>query len=169
MYADSVTAKRKTSWYGVRTLFRLVATGRPKILDKSFDPASTLVEDRVVLFKADGFESAIKQAKDEASQYCNRTRFANIYGQSVRLNFLGAVDAFAIADARPSAGCEVYSSTAIVPRSVSNSKIINERFEKRKERGVKGRYKFLDDEILTGALTAIHANQSARPKARRRS
>jgi Domain of unknown function (DUF4288) len=73
---------------------------------------STLVEERVVLFEAKDFEDAIEQAESDAHQYCERTKFVNIYGQSVKLNFLGAVDAFAISDVAPSAGCEVYSFTA---------------------------------------------------------
>ena len=57
-------------------------------------PRSTLIEDRVVLFQATDFDDAIKQAKTEARRYRKATRFVNIYGQSVRLKFLSATDAF---------------------------------------------------------------------------
>ena len=106
---------QKTEWYGVKTLFRLIAVGKPKNPDKAFDPTSTLVEERVVLFKGESFEDAIKQAEDEAREYCETTHFVNIYGQPVNMRFLGAVEAYALFDAVPSTGCEVYSSTAIAP------------------------------------------------------
>jgi Domain of unknown function (DUF4288) len=153
MYAQGVAAKSKLAWYGVRTLFRLMAIGKPKALDRHFDPMSTLVEDRVVLFRADGFDSAIKQAEVDALHYCKRTRFVNIYGQSVRLKFLHAVDAYSLPDDELSGGCEVYSSTAISPRSVSNAVLVAERFGEQEYRSPK-RYKFMDGKILTEALTA---------------
>jgi hypothetical protein len=51
-------------------------------------------------------------------------------------------------DHEPAAGCEVYSSTAIVPTGVSNTKLIKARFDK-ESRGAKVRYKFIDAEILS--------------------
>ena len=134
-YAELVARKRSGSWYGVRTLIRLIATGKPKRRDQHFDPDSTLVEDRVVLLRASSFKDAIQQAEKEARQYCRRTHFSNIYGQRVRLKYLGAVDAFSLSDHEPSPGCEVYSSMAIVPRSISDSKVIEERFSTPTERG----------------------------------
>jgi hypothetical protein len=81
MYPGAVPSKNKIiSWYGVRTLFRLVATGKPKWVDRYFDPASTLVEDRIVLFQAADSDDAIRQAKAEAQRYCKATRYADIYG-----------------------------------------------------------------------------------------
>jgi Domain of unknown function (DUF4288) len=127
VYSDGV-ARKKTGWYGVRTLVRLIATGRPKKTDKHFDPMTTLVEDRVVLFRADSFDSAIEKAEKEAQQYCRRTRFTNIYGQSVRMKFLRMVDAFSMLDHEPVVGSEVYSSTTLVARSVSDAKLIAQRY-----------------------------------------
>jgi hypothetical protein len=147
-----VTRKLSGALYGVRTLVRLVATGQPKVRDRYFDPESTLLEDRVVLIRASSFESAIQQAENEVREYCRKTRFTNIYGQRVRLKYLGAVDAFWLFDDEPSPGCEVYSSTVIVPRSISDSKLVNERFGKRTRQRARSRYKFVDAEILTEAL-----------------
>jgi hypothetical protein len=59
----------KLTWYGVRTLFRLMAIGKPKAIDRHFDPLSTLVEDRVVLFGADSFDSAIKQNRQKLKRW----------------------------------------------------------------------------------------------------
>jgi hypothetical protein len=151
----------------VKTLFRLVAAGKPKKLDTAFDPASTLVEERVVLFEGDSFEDAIRQAEDEANRYCERTQFVNIHGQSVKLTFLGAVDAYSISEVNPCAGTEVYSSTAIVARSVSDSHLVAERFGKAEKRGADARKKFVDGDILSMALANTSSRKSSsrsRPK-----
>jgi hypothetical protein len=141
-------------WYGVRTLLRLVARGTPKKLDKHFDPASTLVEDRIVLFKADSFEAAIKQAEQEARAYCQRTRYINLYGQSVRMRLLSASDVFSLLDNRITSGCEVYSSTALAHKSVSDASVVRERFGRLEMPGAPTRYKFIDGGILKKALKA---------------
>jgi hypothetical protein len=137
-----------------------VAIGKPKAIDRHFDPMSTVVEDRVVLFRADNFDSAIKQAEVEALDYCNRTRFVNIYGQSVRLKFLGAVNAYSLPEDELSAGCEVYSATAITPRSVSNVKLVAELGGGRAWRKP---LQFMDGEIAT--LTNLHHAVSGDPEA----
>ncbi len=159
------------SWYGVRTLFRLVAIGEPKWTDRYFDRAATLVEDRVVLFLATNFEDAIKQAGVEARGYCKATRYANIYGQSVQLRFLEATDAFSMHDNQPRAGVEVYSSTSIVPTSVRDAGVVTMWFGK-KERGPwQARNKFIDGKILTDALEAMKqadANRSTRPATKKK-
>src|SRR5580658_10992429 len=74
-------AKDALDWYGTRTLFRLVATGKRNGPTKYYDANSTLVEDRIVLFRAKSFKDAIRQAEAEAKHYCKTTRFDNIYGQ----------------------------------------------------------------------------------------
>lgn len=138
-------------WYGARTLLRAIATGKPKKPDKDVDTTSTLLEDRVVLFRANSFEAAIKAAEKEARQYCHRIRYTNIYGQKVRLKFLGAVDVFAVYADKISNGSEVYSSTMIVPRLVSNSRLIADRFGPARET-LQDRLKFLDKTILRKAF-----------------
>jgi hypothetical protein len=146
-------------WYGVRTLVRLIATGRTKKTDKHFDPTSTLIEDRIVLFRADSFDCAIEKAEKEARQYCCRTRFTNIYGQSVRMKFLGMVDALSLLDHEPMVGSEVYSSTTLVDRSVSDAKLVAQRFGDDEEPNGESRYKFLDTNILGAALRQIPADR----------
>jgi hypothetical protein len=167
VYSGGVPRKR-TGWYGVRTLVRLIATGRPKNTDKHFDPTTTLVEDRIVLFRADSFDSAIQKAEQEAQQYCRRTRFTNIYGQSVRMKFLRMVDAFSMLDHEPSVGSEVYSSTTLVNRSVSDGKLIAQRFGGASEATGESRYKFLDAKILGEALRRIETDSQDRTPNRRR-
>jgi hypothetical protein len=139
-----------------------VATGKPKASDEHFDPTSTLVEERVVLFRASSFDGAIKQAESEALKYCNQVRFVNIYGQRVRLKFLRAVDAYSLAGDEPSAGCEVYSSTTICPQSVSNAELVAQRFPEEQGRSPE-RYKYMDGAILKEVLQ-IAKPRAARPR-----
>ena len=53
----------------MRTLYRVTAEGIPKSRDRHFDPDSTLVEDRVVLFQATSFDDAIALGVKEAQAY----------------------------------------------------------------------------------------------------
>jgi hypothetical protein len=157
-------------WYGVRALFRLVAVGKPKWTDRHFDPASTLVEDRVVLFQATDFDHAIKQAEAEARRYCKTVKYTNIYGQSVRLRHLQAIDAFSMYDS-PRAGGEVFSSTAIVPNSLRDARVVTTWFGKKERLASRSRNKFIDGKILTKAFTAMRqsdAKGSARPAGRKK-
>jgi hypothetical protein len=150
-----VLAKKKTGWYGIRTLFRLVAVGKPKWTDRHFDPGSTLVEDRVVLFQATNPVDAVRQAEAEAKRYCKATRYQNIYGQRVRLKFLGATDAFSMFDNTPGAGSEVYSTTAIVPNSIRDSRVVTMWWGKQERHGRQARNKFIHGKILTEALMGM--------------
>jgi hypothetical protein len=166
-----VRAKKTTSWFGVRTLFRVVAIGKPKRIDRYFDPAATLVEDRVVLFQATDSDAAIRQAEAEARRYCRLIKYANIYGQQVRLKFLGNTDAFSMLDGEPSAGCEVYSTTAIVPSSVRDTRVVAHWWGKKQEGAWQVRNKFIDGKLLSEAFAAIKkadATRSTRPAARKK-
>jgi Domain of unknown function (DUF4288) len=120
-------AIRPKAWYGVRTLYRLAAEGEPKSRDEHYDPESTLIEDRIVVFQATSFDNAIAQATKEARLYCKRTRFVNIYGQKVRMRFLDACDAFEMFDRKLGAASEVYSSTALMRAGVSDSVVVKRR------------------------------------------
>jgi hypothetical protein len=56
-------------WYAVKTLYRSEGLGRPTATDSAYDPAATLVEERVVLLKARSFQDAIRAAEKEARAY----------------------------------------------------------------------------------------------------
>jgi hypothetical protein len=152
-----VSAKPRKAWYGVRTLYRLAAVGTPKSRDRHFDPESTLVEDRVVLFQAIDFDDAIAQGIKEGRSYCRQTRFVNLYGQKVRMRFLDACDAFRIFEGKPAAGFEVYSSTELVRASVSDRAVVRRRMGPKASGAKETRYKFVHGRILREALalTAI--------------
>jgi hypothetical protein len=159
-----VGIKPKKTWYGVRTLYRITTEGRPTSRDESFDPSATLIEDRVVLFQAAGFDDALAQATKEARAYCRQTKYKNAYGQIVRMRFLDACDAYEISEMTagpPAAGWEIYSSTETVRESVSDSTVIRKRMGSKTSRTPKGRLKFLDPRIARKALAAFE--QQAKP------
>ena len=151
----------KNAWYGVRTLYRVTAEGKPKSRDKRFGPESTLIEDRIVLFQATSFDDAIKQAIKEARSYCRQIRYVNPYGQNVRMRYLDAYDAYEISempDRKPGAGSEVYSLTELVRASVSDSTVVKKRMGGQASRGTVARWKFVNARIVRKAL-ALAASQ----------
>ena len=151
------------NWYGVRTLYRVTAEGTPKSRDHHFDPESTLIEDRVVLFQATSFDDAIAQGIKEARAYCSQTRSQNIYGQKRRMRFLDACDAYEIFDMtgrKPAAGSEVYSSTQLVRASISDSAVIRRRMGPKASGAAGARHKFVDGRILRKALAMVAGKRS---------
>jgi Domain of unknown function (DUF4288) len=168
MYAEAVPVRKTSGWYGVRALFRLIATGKPKWTDRYFDPNATLVEDRIVLFRARSFDDAIRQAEAEAKRYSNTTRFKNIYGQQVHLKFLRAIDAFhTFIEDQPLRGSEIYSKTEIVPKSVRDSVVVTDWWGSEERSDWGARHKFVDGKILMAALEVIR-QQEAKPRPRAR-
>jgi uncharacterized protein DUF4288 len=112
-------------WFGVKTVFRTEAHGKPNSLDESYDAEATLVEERVVLIRARSFDEAISKAEAEAQTYASE-EYRNPYGQSVKQRYLWACDAFELFD-QPGAGVEVYSSTELVLQSVPDREITERR------------------------------------------
>ncbi|PWT97525.1 MAG: hypothetical protein C5B51_31185 [Terriglobia bacterium] len=163
-----VVSRREMSWYSARTLVRLVATGKPKAVDQYFDSASTLLEDRVVLIRAANIDAAIKQAEEEAHEYCRRTRYKNIYGQSVRMKLLGKPDVIPFDHHELVSGSEVYSSTAIVPQAISDEALRRNRFGQPDTPGAPSRYKFIEGKLLTRALDATGLAARRHVRSRRR-
>ncbi len=70
-------------WFGVKTLYRSDATGRRKVTHPNYDPKTTLVEERIVLFRARTGQEAIRKAELEAREYA-RLSHTNSFGQRVR-------------------------------------------------------------------------------------
>ena len=79
-------------WFGVKTLTRWEAIGKPKSIDENFDEDATLVEERIVLIKARSFDEAIKKGEKEAENYLDE--YKNFYGQKVKQRYLKVCDAF---------------------------------------------------------------------------
>jgi len=127
-------------WYGVKTLFRTRATGRPRDVDSAFDPSIDLIEERVVLFRAKGFDDAIARAENEARCYAADTH-RNPYGQKVVTQYLGACDAFELFDS-PAVGVEVFSSTTLVPSTDRRRALVDRWFGAPEHSADKRRRKF---------------------------
>ena len=106
----------------MKSLFRVSAVGRPKATDSAYDPKMTMVEERVVLYRSRSFGEAIRAAERDAREYA-RGNHTNPYGQQVVTRYLGACDAYWLFGP-PSARQEVYSSTEVIPKRVSNRAVI---------------------------------------------
>jgi hypothetical protein len=111
-------------WFGVKTVYRTRTKGRPRHRDATYDPTATVVEERVLLFRARSFGEAIRKAEREARDYA-RFRYRNAYGQTVITRYIGSCNAFwAFCDA-PVAGAEVFSRVEEFPKSVRDAQIGN--------------------------------------------
>jgi hypothetical protein len=110
-------------WFGVRTLYRIEAKGRPVGRDASYSPSMTLVEERVVVLKARSVQEAIQKGEADARRYASDCRHRNPYGQRVRTRYVGYCDAYRSGRAIAS-GAEVFSSSEVVPRRVSDRAVV---------------------------------------------
>ena len=155
----------KKAWYGVRTLYRVTAEGKPKSRGGNFDPEATLIEDRIVLFQATSDDDAITQAIKEARSYCRQYGYVNPYGQRVLTRFLDACDAYQISEMaarRPGAGSEVYSVTELVRASVPDSAVRKRRMGKQASRSQEARLKFASVRILRQVLAQMASDSPAK-------
>jgi uncharacterized protein DUF4288 len=109
-------------WYGVRTVFRSRAQGKPDRYDPSYDPKATLVEERVVVVKGRSVREALGKARAEARTYV-RGSHLNPYGQRVRASYLGVADVSPLyVDPQPPG--EVFWSTYVVPSNITDAQLI---------------------------------------------
>jgi len=125
-------AMGRMNWYGVKTLHRVAALGRPVATDRSHSRTMTLVEERTVVFRARSFKEALKLGEAEAREYSRSARYRNRYGQKVRSRYLGFCDAYEIGE-RPISGVEVFSETEIVPRRVADRTVIRRLIGEREQ------------------------------------
>jgi hypothetical protein len=110
-------------WFGVRTLYRIEAKGRPVGRDANYSPSMTLVEERVVVLKARSVQEAIQKAEADARRYAGDCRHRNPYGQRVRTRYVGYCDAYR-AGRGIASGAEVFSASEVVPRRVSDRAVV---------------------------------------------
>src|SRR2546428_1999943 len=114
MVRKSSRARTKLKWFGVKTLFRVSAAGRPVATDSAYDPKMTMVEERVVLYRSRSSADAIRTAEKDAREYV-RGRHTNPYGQRVVTRYLGACEAHWLFEP-PGSGQEVFSTTEVIPK-----------------------------------------------------
>lgn len=112
-------------WFGVKTVYRTTAKGKPHGTDRFYDPDFSLVEERVVLFRARNQPEAMKRAEREAQAYAAQLRTRNPYGQQLVTRYLGAMDCYGMFDDLDGSGSEVFSSTQVVSRRTPDRKIVS--------------------------------------------
>ncbi len=95
-------------WFAVKTLYRTTVARAPW----------SLVEERVVIFRARSFADASRQGESEARKYAASPRRQNADGKRVRTKYLGECDAFELF-AAPAHGREVYSCTELARSTTS--------------------------------------------------
>lgn len=141
------------SWFGVKTIYRIEAFGRPQAIDSAYDPDATLIEERVVLFRARSFDEAIRKAEKEALRYA-ASQHRNPYGQTVKMRYLEACNAFLLYEL-PGVGVEVYSATEVVNKQIHDDEILDRKLGKQRGNDDRQqRLKFLHHE-LAGAVKKI--------------
>lgn len=116
-------------WYGVKTLYRAETTGKADHKGAGFDPQATMVEERVVLFRARSFDEAVRKAEREAQQYVTDSDYTGCFGQRVSTRYMGCADVFWLFEP-PAEKVEVFSTTEIFPAQVSDAEIIRDRIGK---------------------------------------
>lgn len=110
----------KNKWFAVKTLYSIT-------LEKTKSPS--MLEERIVIFKAKDIDAAIAKAKEDAKKYSSY-EYKNLAEQSVKTEFLKCFDAYEISDEFKS-GAEVFSSNEVIVGKFDRSKIIDNRFGKR--------------------------------------
>ncbi len=142
-------------WFGVKTLTRWEAIGKPKSIDENFDADATLIEERVVLIKARSFDEAIRKGEKEAKG--NLSEYKNFYGQKIKQRYLEVCDAFELFDEPNENGIEVFSLIETVSKKVKDSVLIENKFGKDQnpESFAKKREKFWGAELLNKVITKL--------------
>jgi len=124
-------------WFAVRSLFRLDVRGTPR-------PGVSVVEERVVLIRAEGLDAALSAGEDEARAYAGGNRWPNEDGERVVGRYLEACDAFALAGA-PRSGTEAYSKVLYINRAASDKGLIKRFFGAQSEETSKEGFRFEPD------------------------
>ncbi|MFA5260440.1 MAG: DUF4288 domain-containing protein [Candidatus Omnitrophota bacterium] len=109
-------------WFSVKTLYRTTAKGLPEKPDLSFDPDSTLVEERILLIKAHNVREALSKAQREAADYARKRECVNPYNQKMCTTYLGFYDIMELPD-NPQDKTEVFSVTRLISRKITDQKI----------------------------------------------
>lgn len=131
--------------YSVKTLYRTDAVGKPKKVNDDYRDDLVLIEERVVTLKARTFDEAISKGEKEAVAYACETSHINPYGQKVKQEYIGYIDAFEpFEEVAPN--IEVFSSTFLVEKSFTETQIIDHAVGKEHENEQQIRLKFLNRE-----------------------
>jgi len=110
--------------YSVKTLYRTNAIGKPKKVNDDYLEDLVLIEERIFTLKARTYDEAISKGEKEAISYASETSHINPYGQEVKQEYIGYIDAFEpFEEVAPN--IEVFSSTFLAAKNLSESQIID--------------------------------------------
>lgn len=132
--------------YAVKTLYRTKTVGKAKAIDSAYHDNYHLIEERIFTLKARSFDEAISKGEKEAIIYAKETSHLNPYGQKVVQKYIGSIDVFEPFE-EIKANVEVFSTTFLVNKTVSNEQITSNMFGKEIKNEKKLRKKFLDCEF----------------------
>jgi len=116
------------NYYGVKLIYHFTVTGQPiaERIDENYSDTHTFFEESVMLVKARSPEHAYKIAEHKANDYVDT--YTNLYGQTVKLKLVDAIDCFSIIDDLIS-GTELYSSILPVKREITPSEYLMQKYE----------------------------------------
>jgi hypothetical protein len=129
----------------------LVAFGKPKNPGANYVADATLVEERIVLFKARSVEEVRRKAEKEGKTYARSIHITNGYGQKVKSRMLKGVDIYELFDS-PSASVEVFSTTEEIDASVPDEQVwerligLGEALDQQEDPWP--RFKFIDVKVI---------------------
>ena len=118
----------KKRLYAVKSLFRVEVFGEPTGADDDYDPDGMLIEERVVLLMARSLEDALRRGAKEADRYCAHGEHLNPYGQVVRQRRVDVLEASGPLLMFDGDAPEVWSSTSVLPSSVTDEELRLTRF-----------------------------------------
>ncbi|MBL8013052.1 MAG: DUF4288 domain-containing protein [Candidatus Omnitrophica bacterium] len=109
-------------FYAVKTVYRIDAKGKPEYKDKYFKEKSVLIEERILLVRADNQKQAIQKAETEARKYSKNDNVTNVYGQKVLMSYTGICDSFELYD-EPENNVEIFSSTRVLDKELKKDQL----------------------------------------------
>ncbi len=108
----------KQRWFVIKTLYRIATKGRPVNRDEFYQSGIASLEERLVIFTARNYDSAMKKGEAEAKKYAKAFQTTNKYGQMVVAEFTGFVESYEMFES-PGNGVEIYSRIELVSSRTS--------------------------------------------------
>jgi hypothetical protein len=113
--------KMSWEWFAVKSLLRSEAIGKPRTTKYPYDPKLTMVEERIVIFRARNEREAIKKAEREARRnLCRRAK--NMFGETITHRLIRSFDVYPL-DCVPSDGAEVFYLWRAVSKDVPDKRV----------------------------------------------
>lgn len=117
--------RRKWRWFSVKLIFENIISGEPEpdTVDQNYTDKYRIFEESILLIKAQSFDHAYKIAEKRARTM--EFDFENVYGQTVREQFVGAIDCFDICEETLFSGAELYWRAIWVSKEMDQESFID--------------------------------------------